>query len=234
MYPAAGPIAHALVDADLGITDLDSAYEALLGLEPDAGLGRPVLDVVHPHDRSAVELLLRRVWDEGTTLAATQRHQHVDGRAIWVNIYVSRLGRGDGRRLVITCRPLPPEGERPSTIEAQWKVARLLLEAINGGKRAFGDTLIGSPATEILLVGYVAEAEARTISAQDISGRINVSWPLTQRWLHALVDAGFIEAELPGPIDRDTPIRLGVRALAMLEVIFGSLVAVVQGPLVPA
>ncbi|GAA0656943.1 PAS domain S-box-containing protein [Sphingomonas insulae] len=234
MYPAAGPIAHGMIGLDLQIADLDDAYRTLLGLPRAATPDRSALDVLHPDDRLAGERFLRRVWDEGTTLSATLRHLHADGRAIWVNLYVSRLGGDAGRRLVVTCRPLPPQGERPSTVEAQWQVARLLLQALDGGKRAFGDALIGNPATEILLIGYVAEAEARAVAAGEIAGRINVAWPLTRRWLAALIDAGFIEPEIGGPIGPDTPVRLSVRALAMLEAIFTALVAVVQGPLVPA
>ena len=52
--------------------------------------------------------------------------------------------------------------------------------------------------------------------------------------LAALIDEGFIEQELAGPIGQDTPIRLSMRSLGMLEGIFAALVAIVQGPLVPA
>lgn len=234
MHPAAGPIAHGLIGRHFRITDLDDAYAALLGLAPDAATGRPVIDFLHPDDRSAASLILDRAWADGQATSATCRHRHADGRAIWVNIYISRIGTGDGQRLVVTCRPLPPESDLPSTVEAQWQMARLLIQALDGGKRAFGDSLIGNPATEILLLTYVAEAEARAVRAGDLATRINVSWSLTQRWLAALANGGFIEAELPGPIHHDTPVRLSPRALAMIEAIFGALIAVVQGSLVPA
>jgi len=234
IYPAAGPLAHGLIGPDLTVTDLDHAYAALLGITPDAAVGRSALAFLHPDDRAAGEAFLRRAWRQGQPQSSTHRHLHADGGAIWVNLSVSCLGVGDGRQLVVTCRPLPRQDDRPSTLEAQWQVARLLLQALDGGKRAFGDTLIGNPATEILLIGYVAEAEARPIAASEIARRIAVSWPLARRWLAALADAGFIEPEVPGPIEVDTPIRLSVRALAMLEAIFGALVAIVRGQLVAA
>lgn len=235
MYPAAGPIAHGLIGPDFELTDLDDAYIALLGLSPASAVGLSAFDILHPDDRADAALFLRRVWDEGITVTVTQRHLHADGSTFWANLYASRLGSGDSRRIVVTCRPLPPPQEdRPSTLEAQWQVARLLLQAIQGGKRAFGDTLIGNPATEILLIGYIAEAEARTITAGEVADRIAVSWPLSQRWLSALIDAAFIEQEIAGPIGPDTPVRLSVRALTMLEAIFGALVAIVQGPLIAA
>lgn len=234
MYPAAGPIAHGLISPDLTIVDIDQGYATLLGLLPGAAVGRSALDFLHPDDRASGATLLRRVWTSGATLSGTQRHVHADGRSIWANLHVSRLAAADTQWLVVTCHPLPPRDERPSTVEAQWQTARLLLEALDGGKRAFGDTLIGNPATEILLIGYVAEAEARAVAAGDIASRINVSWPLAQRWLAAMVDAGFVEPEIPGTLSPGTPIRLSGRSLAMLEVIFGTLVSVMQGHMAPA
>ena len=170
---------------------------------------------------------------DGTTLSATQRHLHADGSAIWVNVHVSRIGVGEGGRLVVTCRPLPSRPEH-SSVEAKWQMARLLLQAMDGGKRAFGEALIGNPATEILLLAYLAEAEARSVAAGELARRMNVSWPLTQRWLLAMADSGFVESELPGPIRHETPIRLTPRALAMIEAIFGALVAIIRGAPVPA
>ncbi|USU03505.1 PAS domain S-box protein [Sphingomonadaceae bacterium OTU29LAMAA1] len=233
MHPASGPIAHGLIGRNLEVVDVDGAYAGLLGLTRDQIIGRPALDFTYPDDRAAAALFIGRVWRETQTMSATQRHIHADGHAIWVNVHISRIGTGNDRRLVVTCRPLP-RSTAPSTVEAQWRMARLLLQAMEGGKRAFGDALIGNPATEILLLSYVAEAEAATAQAGDIALRIGVTWPLTRRWLLALADAGFIETEVPGAIGPTTPIRLTPRALALIEAIFGALISVVRDSLVPA
>lgn len=235
MHPPAGPIAHALLGPDLRIIDADDSYGALFGFPRAMCLGKSALDFLHPDDRPGADVFLRRAWEKGLSFSATQRQRHADGRTFWVHFSVSRLGTGERQCLVVTCRPLPDAREgRPSTVEAQWQVARLLLQALNAGKRSFGDALIGSPATEILLVGYVAEAESRPITAGEIADRITIPWSLSHRWLAALIDAGFIEQEIAGPIGLDTPIRLSVRSLGMLETIFGALVAIVQGQLAPA
>jgi len=233
MHPAAGPIAHGLIGHDLRIVDLDDAYLALLGVARAAATGRSVLAFLHPNDRLAGETLLRRILHDRRTLSSTQRHLRADGQAIWVDVHVSRIG-GDAGQLVVSCRPLPGAGATPSAVEGHWQMARLLLHALADGKRAFGDSLIGNPATEILLLAYVAEAEARAIAARELADRIAVSWPLTRRWLEALVASGFVEAEMPGAIRPETPVRLSPRALAMIEAIFAALVAVAQGPSVPA
>lgn len=234
MYPSAGPIAHGLIGHDLTVVDVDAAYADLLGASRAEIVGRPALDMLHPDDRRAASLMLHRVRQDGRTLSATVRHHRAGADAAWVNIYVSRIGEGDGAQLVVTCRPLPGDADRPSAVEAQWRMARLLLQAIDGGKRAFGETLIGNPATEILLLAYLAEAEARAIDAGTLAGRIGVSWPLTRRWLVALHEAGFVEFERPGDVGAEAPVRLTPRALAMIEAIFGALVAVVRDSPVPA
>ena len=233
MPSASGTIAHGLLGRNLDVADIDSAYATQLGRARDHVVGRHALDFTHPDDRDAAALLLRRALQDGGTLSATLRHLHADGSAIWVNVHVSRIGMAEDARLVVTCRPLP-SGADHSSVEAKWQMARLLLQAMDGGKRAFGDALIGNPATEILLLAYLAEVEARSAEAGELGRRMHVSWPLTRRWLLALADAGFIETELPGPVRHETPVRLTPRALAMIEAIFGALAAIALSAPVPA
>jgi PAS domain S-box-containing protein len=234
MRMALGPAAHGLIGRDLKVTEVDSAYETILGLPRDALIGRNVLDTLADDDREAGERQLLRILDTGEPRFFTQRHVRGDGSVLWVNLHVSRMGVGDDRRLAVTCQPLREQATSPSTVESQWRMARLLLSAIRSGKQSFGQALIGNPATEILLSAYVAEAEAKAIQGGEIAARIAVDWMLARRWLLALGNAGFIELERPGPIMEDTPIRLSPQALTMLEAIFGSLVAVAQGTPVEA
>jgi PAS domain S-box-containing protein len=234
MRMALGPAAHGLIAGDLTVAEVDSAYEAILGLPRDAVIGRNVLDTLAEADRTPAERHLRRILDTGEPRFFSQRHVRPDGSALWVNLHVSRMGVGDDRKLAVTCQPLREQTTSPSTVESQWRMARLLLTAIRSGKQSFGQSLIGNPATEILLSAYVAEAEAKAIQGGEIATRIAVDWLLARRWLLALGNAGFIELERPGPIMEDTPIRLSPQALTMLEAIFGSLLAVAQGAPVEA
>ncbi|NYD91575.1 PAS domain-containing protein [Sphingomonas melonis] len=234
MRMALGPAAHGLIARDLTVIEIDSAYETILGLPREAIVGRNVLATLADADRSAAERQLRRILDTGEPRFFTQRHLRPDAQALWVNLHVSRIGVGDDLRLAVTCQPLREQTTSPSSVEAQWRMARLLLSAIRSGKQSFGSALIGNPATEILLSAYVAEAEAKAIQGREIADRIAVDWLLARRWLLALGNAGFVELERPGPIMEDTPIRLSPQALTMLEAIFGSLVAVAQGAPVDA
>lgn len=228
-----GPIAHALIGSDLRIIDLDTTYREILGVATD-GAGQSMLDFVHPSERDGAATILRWIVEGGDGRYFTHRHLRADGSAFMANLYISGIGSGESRRMMVTCRPLPAKQEGPSPVETQWQMARLLIKAIDSGKLAFGETLIGNPATEILLHAYVAEAEAQAITAGEIGHRIRLPWHLAARWLLALATSGYVETERAEPLAADTPIRLTPRALAMLETIFTSLAAVVQGATVAA
>jgi PAS domain S-box-containing protein len=136
MRMALGPAAHGLIGRDLKVTEVDSAYETILGLPRDALIGRNVLDTLADDDREAGERQLLRILDTGEPRFFTQRHVRGDGSVLWVNLHVSRMGVGDDRRLAVTCQPLREQATSPSTVESQWRMARLLPKAIQGGEIA--------------------------------------------------------------------------------------------------
>lgn len=228
-----GSVSHAMIGASRQIVDLDDGYAALLGVARAAVIGRPALDFTDSRDRDAAGAFLDAAWTRSGTQHGTHRHVHADGRSIWVKVWASRLGRGDAAALVVSCRPLRCL-EASSPIQAQWQLARLLLQALAAGKQAFGPALVGNPAAEILLHTYVAEAEARSILAGEIVQRTGVAWPLASRWLLALIHAGFAETETGAALDPATPIRLSQTAHALLETTFGTLVAAIKAKRVRA
>lgn len=225
------PITHALVDAQYHVVDCDDGYARLLGRDRAALTGLDARDLVHPDDREMAARFLRDAWlaNAGTVTCRLVRD---DATPLMVSIHGSRLATPAGAVLVLTCRPLPqalrPKPDATHSVEAHWQMARLLLHALERGKRAFGETLIANPATEILLLAYLAEAEARAVTAGEIEARTGVSWPLAFRWMQALIESGFAEAELPGPLQPVTPIRLTERATALIEAIFGGLTSGLQ------
>ena len=233
METASATIGHVMLDAQFHVVDIDDGYATLLGYARDAVIGRPSIDFGHPDERTLATTFLHRIWDNPGMHSGTIRHRHADGRMIWVNIWGSRMGSGPSAVVMFSCRPMDClEGD--SSVRAQWQMARLLLHALDAGKRAFGPELIGNPATEILLHAYVAEAEARSIQAEEFARRTDVTWPLTYRWLQALIDVGFAEPETPEPLGPNTPISLSPRALCLLEALFGALVTVMKAQCVPA
>lgn len=233
MEAGSGHLGHALIGEQQQIVDLDDAYADMLGVTRAAAIGRPATDFAHPHERTVAAGFLDTAWATPGMHRATLRHVHADGHAIWVNIWASRLGDGPSATLVVSCRPMRCL-EAASAVQAQWHMALMLLHALDEGKRAFGPTLIGNPATEILLHTYVAEAEARSILAEEFVQRIDVGWPLVARWLQALIDADFAETETAEPLGPTSPIRLSPRALPLLEAVFGSVVSAMKAKRVPA
>ena len=94
--------------------------------------------------------------------------------------------------------------------------------------------LAGNPACEILLIAYLAEAEASSVTAAELAKRISTSQALANRWILALIDAGFAEMEAPGALGPQTPIRLSPLALSQIEALFSSLGSELKGMRVPA
>jgi PAS domain S-box-containing protein len=233
MHLASASIAHGLIGRNGRVQQIDGAYAALLGMPAEGIIGRPAVEFMHSADKAAATAILRRAWREDRATSATLRHQRRDGAAVWVNVQVWRIGSGDAAQLVISGRELADTAE-VSAVADHWHMARLLLLAIQGAKRAFGDALIANPATEILLIVYIAEAEAQSATAVALADRIRLPWPLARRWLNALVDSGFVEAELEGPVREETPFRLTQRAHTLIESLFVTLVTAINGPPVPA
>jgi PAS domain S-box-containing protein len=230
-----GHIGHALINRRREVVDIDEGYAALIGIERGAVIGRLASEFAHPQERLLADAFLQTAWhDPGQkTHRGTLRCMQADGGLVWLNVSVSRLGQGDAAVLVVSARLLCRHAETQS-VHAYWRMARVFLHAVHGSKSAFGAALTSNPACEILLIAYLAEAEATTVTADDVAATIGTSPPLANRWILALIEAGFIEMEAPGVLGPQTPIRLSPLALSLIEALFSSLGEVMQEPRVPA
>lgn len=230
-----GHIGHALINRRRDIVDIDDGYEALVGVGRDAVIGRPASEFAHPTERLIADAFLQTAWrDPGQkTHRGTLRCMQADGGVVWINVSVSRLGQGDAALLVLSARLLCRHTETES-VHSYWRMARMFLQAVSGSKRAFGPALAGNPACEILLIAYLAEAEASSVTAAELAKRISTSQALANRWILALIDAGFAEMEAPGALGPQTPIRLSPLALSLIEALFSSLGSELKGMRVPA
>lgn len=233
MELSSATIAHALIAQDGRITDIDAAYATLLGRPREAVISHDALEFTHRDDQSACRTLRDRVWRDGVSRSGTMRHIRADGSIVWISVHISTVGAGDTRQFVVSSRKLD-RACPGSPIQTHWQMARILARAMNGGKRAFGKTLIGNPAAEMLLLLYIAEAEARPALANSVGARCAVQWPLALRWFNVLHGAGFVEPEIEGAIAPTTPMRLTVRGLAIMEDLFTTLSARTDTPRIPA
>lgn len=89
------PLGIAMVALDGCLLEANTALGAMVGHEPDALVGRPIVELVHPADRE----LLDRLAPEGTPsepVARTVRLVHADGHTVWVLADTSSIEHPDG------------------------------------------------------------------------------------------------------------------------------------------
>ncbi|WP_432827508.1 diguanylate cyclase domain-containing protein [Dactylosporangium sp. CA-092794] len=81
-----------LVDADGVLTYVSPATERLLGKAPDALLGTPVHDHVHPEDLAVLRPAMRQVRGRpGATVSYQVRYAHADGSWRWLDVVTRNL-----------------------------------------------------------------------------------------------------------------------------------------------
>lgn len=76
-----------LVNAQGAVVYASPALERVLGLTPEQAVGRPVLDVIQPDDKSTVEPLLAQLTkDPGGSVTTQLQVRHVDGSCRWLEL----------------------------------------------------------------------------------------------------------------------------------------------------
>jgi diguanylate cyclase (GGDEF)-like protein/PAS domain S-box-containing protein len=99
-----------VVDAERNIAWQAPSVQRMLGGSPEARIGRPIAELVHPDDRARVDRGLGRCLDGAGTQTFTARVLHEDGT--WVHVEViadNRLGDPNVRGLLLSLRDI---GER--------------------------------------------------------------------------------------------------------------------------
>jgi diguanylate cyclase (GGDEF)-like protein/PAS domain S-box-containing protein len=99
-----------VVDRELAIAWQAPSAQRMLGGAPDAHIGQPLHDVIHPDDRARVDRQLGRCLTGAGTQTFTARVQHADGS--WVHVEViadNRLDDPAVRGLLLSLRDI---GER--------------------------------------------------------------------------------------------------------------------------
>lgn len=84
------------LDMEGRITAINARYAELLGLTPEAAIGRSTRDVSHPDDVAATEAALEAISGGGGGDQLIKRYVHPDGRVIWALVSVRALRDADG------------------------------------------------------------------------------------------------------------------------------------------
>jgi hypothetical protein len=93
-----------------------------------------------------------------------------------------------------------------------WKAALRLKHLYSLKIEAFGRELFGDFPGLILLDLYLAEAEGRLASIEEVAGSAGLSVESVQRWLRVLA-----QRRLVHPLDGSAPLQLGHDGLSKIE-----------------
>ena len=106
-----------LLDEQLTLTWVNGVSRRLLGWQPEAVIGRPVIEVVHPDDRAVVLSSRSTILDEEVGTAVEIRVAHADGGWRWIEfIGTNALAVNGVRSVVVVARDI--------TERRMWEVAQ--------------------------------------------------------------------------------------------------------------
>jgi PAS domain S-box-containing protein len=78
-------------DLDGRLLRVNQRFCEMLGYTREELFARSVLDITHPDDRAATQVLLQRLKAEGTPYTVDKRYVRSDGTSLWVRTTVSRV-----------------------------------------------------------------------------------------------------------------------------------------------
>ena len=182
-------------------------FSALLRTSDDQ-IGRNAIDLTAPGDRDRCILLVGRVIAEGVPLSTVKRLIRTDGTHAWIRSHLIPVDTPDERLVdVVIEESVPPPGwVEPDKLLA---VARLVFESRRARAAAFGNSLFGDYAWDVLLSAYINEAEGSLITIARLHVWTSIPLATASRWIRALRGEGLLEYEDGGNTALvTTPFRL--------------------------
>jgi PAS domain S-box-containing protein len=197
-------IGHSLADETGRLLAVDSHICEIMQREERELIGVKFEALTHPDDRSFNVAAVMRLGVGDAPLKLRKRYIKPDGSAIWSIVQVSRLKADDGSKLVGTIELVPCNLTRdPETL---WRSAKRVTALIERRRDELGAELFSDHAWMILLYSYIAEAEGRRISVDEIATFARIGNSLARRWMSVL---GFrlIQSQNAIAVARATPER---------------------------
>lgn len=202
-------LAHALTDDDCGFLDVDESFCDLLQMPKGELIGRNLLDITHPHDRTGNHGKLDRLLRDGTPFRITKRYLRPSASSAWVENHVSRFRDGGTNRLVASVRKLDePEaaimgrsaatprlsGAAPGVTSAIGARFRAIQRERLRSRAHLPAELIGTPAYDMLLELAASDAEGRPADCRALCAVAAIPSTTGARWLERLVKLGLVES----------------------------------------
>ena len=188
-------IGHTIGSAEGIILSLDGAVSDMLQRMSMDVVGRSYLDITYAPDQptNVTRLAALKVSDGATRIR--KRYVRPDGSTIWVDTHVSRVSSGsDSGRLVGTLE-WAGEGRHLETPTTLWRKARIMDAALRRRSMLLGPDLFGDYPWLILLQFYLAEAEGRILTSQDIADMSHAACDTIDRWILLLARKRLVERD---------------------------------------
>lgn len=215
-------VASSVLDRFERFTNVDDHYVALMGWPRAALIGRSMLDLTHPDDRTGNRTLLDRLYDRNEAFRITKRYRRPDNSYVRVQVHVAMAPDGlGGRQLIGTAHRVAPS---PPVFGDSRAIAGRAIGMLLAGRMALGAPYFSGAPAEILLLLF--HQGHRPLTLARIADRLDYTPAVTLRWLRALADAGLVHP----PAGNDDPVRLTLWAEATLTTIL----AAPTEPLTPA
>jgi PAS domain S-box-containing protein len=184
-------IGHSLADETGRLLAVDSHICEIMQREERELIGVKFEALTHPDDRRFNVAAVMQLGVGDAPLSIKKRYIKPDGTAVWSKVQVSRLKADDGSKLVGTIELVP--SSLTCDPETLWRSAKRVTAFTERRRDELGAELFSDHAWMILLCSYLAEAEGRRISVDEVATCAKIGSSLARRWMNVLEQKGLIE-----------------------------------------
>ncbi len=183
------PTAHCVSTTEGVILAVDRGFLDLVQLSEAQLIGTSYRDITHPDDLRKSKRMLDSLVDRAPPLRLQKRYLRPDGSFVSALLFVTYFA--DTERLVSTL--FWHEDGAEMVPERLWEAA-LRIQHVNRVRRqAFGDEIGTDHVGAILVAIYLAEAEGRILSLDQLGADVGMATSTADRWLKALRQYGIVQ-----------------------------------------
>jgi PAS domain S-box-containing protein len=203
------PVAHCVSSTAGTILVADSNFCRLLQRPQSELIGASYRSITVAEDLEKSAEMIAGLLDKAGPTRLRKRYWRPDGTNVEVDLLVSRFDAAG--HLVSTLSWREEDAPRDTPLR-MWKAALRLKHLYSLKMEEFGRELFGDFPGLILLDLYLAEAEGRLASLEEVAGSAGLSVESVQRWLRVLA-----QRRLVHPLDGSATLQLGHDGLSKIE-----------------